>query len=261
MSRVKHSAMVGALDVAFDASSGDAMMVWTQESPGGGGRATMSSRLRVPQTGWERPQQVINLALDWSHSRLRLAALPNGDFMLVAMENGPRPVGHGTGSGSYVAVYRYSKVGNLWRNGNQFPSVVEPLYFLPDAPAEGQVRELDVATNRNGQVRIAWSHEHPADPKSPQRRSIRLAHFDPLTGGWTVAQDSVDVPAADSAPDSSPGRLSIFPRIVVDDTGNALATWAQQDFVGSGEMSLWYRHFAVSGGNFAGAPRPIDGSA
>lgn len=253
--------MAGGADAAFDAATGEPVVVWTQETAPGV-RTTEYSRLRTGKAVWDPPHQVINLGTTWSHSQLRLVPLPQGDLMLVATENGPRPAGHGTGNGAYVALYRYSKGADTWVFGNQHGSAPNPLYFLPDAPEDGQVREFDLAVNAAGRIALAWAHEHPASA-APEaaRRAIRLARFDPLSGAWSVTAESVDTPSTDTSSSGAPGSRSFFPRLVMNAGGNAWMTWAQDEFVGSGKKGQWTRRFEAATSGFSSAPRKLEGAS
>lgn len=62
----------GGPDAAFDATTGEPVVVWTQGMDAGA-RTTEYSRLRTGRTVWEPPRQVTNLGITWSHSQLRLA--------------------------------------------------------------------------------------------------------------------------------------------------------------------------------------------
>lgn len=181
--------------------------------------------------------------------------------MLVATEIGPRPVGHGAGSGAYVALYRYSKATDTWGYGNQRASAADPLYFLPDAPVDGNVREFDLAFDAAGRITLAWAHDHPAGAAAePARRSIRLARFNPMSGAWSVMPESVDTPSTDTSANGAPGWRSYFPRLVMDTAAGAWMTWAQDEFVGSGKKGLWTRRFDAGAFGFSAAPRKVEGA-
>jgi hypothetical protein len=246
------------VDLAFDAQSGDAMVVWTD--PLAATPATRFSRLRAGQTLWDAPRTVVSLKANaqllWSHRALRLAALPDGDFMLVAVEKGPRPVTL-NGDATYLAVYRYRANLDQWGPGNG-SSFGQALYFLPDATTDGVVAEFDVAVNQAGQLLAVWAQDRAPStqiPPQPRRRSIELARFNPASGAWSAAQSTVDVTSIGTNPADSPGWRSGFPCAAIDAAGKAVIVWAQQDLVNNGDaLSLHTRRFDAAANTFTDGP-------
>jgi hypothetical protein len=245
-------------DVAFD-DAGNAMVVWTHPT-----LQTVSRRLPAGGEQWQ-PSLLVSGLVDvggntWSHQRLRLAPLPGGDFALVAAETGPRPP-PASGSGSYVAVYRYFAAEATWTYGNRQGATL--LYYMPDAPQSGNVAEFDLSANDAGRLVLAWAHDYGVStqvPPLPSRRAIHLARFDPASGAWTTVQEPADVISTGTTPSDGPGWRSAFPAAVVGPAGDALLVWAQETLVDGSFFGVRSRALGAASATFDGAPEVVDAS-